>query len=175
MFNFSEFPILKAERLILRQLNSNDVEEIFELRKNEEVNKFISRKIPKSFIDAEEFIKMIQVLTAKNEGVFWVISLKNNSSLIGTIGLRNFEVEANYGEIGYELNPKFQQQGFMSEAIKAVIQFGFTNLNLKTIEAFTHKNNIASIALLEKHHFVFQPERRDEGFENNRIFRLEIS
>ena len=47
-------------------------------------------------------------------------------------------------------------------------------MQLKIIEAFTHQNNIASIALLEKHNFVFQPERSDESFENNRIFRLDI-
>jgi ribosomal-protein-alanine N-acetyltransferase len=61
----------------------------------------------------------------------------------------------------------------MSEAIVAVLHFGFNELHLKTIEAFTHKNNKPSIALLEKHHFVFQSERREEGFENNRIFKLE--
>jgi len=52
------------------------------------------------------------------------------------------------------------------------LDFGFHSMKLKTIEAFTHKNNTASKALLEKHHFVFQPERYDDGFENNRIFRL---
>ena len=61
----------------------------------------------------------------------------------------------------------------MSEAIVSVLNFGFKDLQLNTIEAFTHKNNIASIALLKKHQFIFQPERKDEGFENNRIFRLE--
>ena len=45
-------------------------------------------------------------------------------------------------------------------------------MNLKTIEAFTHKDNEASKALLKKHQFVFQVERREDGFENNRIFKL---
>ena len=63
----------------------------------------------------------------------------------------------------------------MNEAMQKVISFGIKTMNLKVIEAFTHQNNIASIALLEKHNFVFQPERRDNGFENNRIFRLELN
>jgi ribosomal-protein-alanine N-acetyltransferase len=45
-------------------------------------------------------------------------------------------------------------------------------MQLKTIEAFTHKNNRASIALLEKQKFVFEPEIKDEGFENNISYRI---
>ena len=61
----------------------------------------------------------------------------------------------------------------MSEAMTAVLKFEAEHLKLKTIEAFTHKNNVASRALLEKHHFVFQPKRKCESFEYNRIFKLE--
>jgi ribosomal-protein-alanine N-acetyltransferase len=60
----------------------------------------------------------------------------------------------------------------MSEAFDKILNFGFQNLDLKTIEAFTHKNNTASIALLQKQKFVLHPERREEGFENNRSYRL---
>ena len=171
-FNFSNFPILVTERLRLRKLNFDDKHEIYELRTNKEVNSFITRNTPKNLQDTKKFIQLILDLFAKNEGIFWVISNKETNQLIGTIGLRNFDIEPNYAEIGYELHPNFQHKGFMSEAIKSVLQFGFQELNLKTIEGFTHKNNITSIALLEKHNFVFQPERRDEGFENNRIFKL---
>ena len=172
-FNFDSFPILKTERLTLRKLTFDDLDTIFKLRTNKEVNKFIIRNIPKNISDAKDFIQMILNLVAKNEAIFWVISLKETNQLIGTIGLRNFDCEPNYAEIGYELHPNFQQKGFMSEAIVSVLNFGFRDLQLNTIEAFTHKNNIASIALLKKHQFIFQPERKDEGFENNRIFRLE--
>jgi len=60
----------------------------------------------------------------------------------------------------------------MNESCKAVLNFGLYSMNLKTIEAFTHKDNEASKALLKKHQFVFQVERREDGFENNRIFKL---
>ena len=63
----------------------------------------------------------------------------------------------------------------MSEAMTAVLNFGIEQLNLKIIEAYTHKNNLRSIALLKKHHFVFQVHRKDPSFEHNRIFKREIS
>ncbi|ARV06203.1 GNAT family N-acetyltransferase [Polaribacter sp. SA4-10] len=172
-FNFSPFPVLETERLTLRELNLEDTKTIFGLRTNKEVNKYIKRDTPKNLAETRAFIDMISNLVSNNEGVFWVLESKQSNDLIGTIGLRNFDVEDNYAEVGYELNPDYQQEGFMTEALKEVINFGFNNLELKTIEGFTHKNNSASTALLEKQNFVFQPERKDENFEDNRIYRLE--
>ena len=172
-FNFTPFPVLETERLTLRALNLEDAKTIFGLRTNKDVNQFITRSIPNNLSEARAFIDMISDLVSSNNGVFWVIESKQNNELIGTIGLRNFEVEENYAEVGYELHPDYQQRGFMTEALQEVIHFGFDNLKLKIIEAFTHKNNSASITLLENQNFVYQPERKDEGFDDNAIYRLE--
>jgi ribosomal-protein-alanine N-acetyltransferase len=172
-FNFTPFPVLETERLTLRALNLDDAKAIFGLRTNKEVNEFIDRKKPNNLSEARAFIDRISNLASNNKGVFWVIESKNNHQLIGTIGFRNFEDEEDYAEIGYELDPLYQQKGFMTEAFKKILNFGFQEMELKTIEAFTHKNNIDSIALLEKQDFVFQPEIKDEGFENNISYRLE--
>lgn len=173
--NFTPFPVLETERLTLRELNLDDAKAIFGLRTNKEVNEFIDRKTPNNLSEARAFIDRISTLTTNNKGIFWVIESKNNYQLVGTIGLRNFEDEEDYAEIGYELDPSYQQKGFMSEAFEEVVKYGFENLELKTIEAFTHYNNEASIALLEKQKFVLFPDRRDEGFVNNRSYRLEVS
>jgi ribosomal-protein-alanine N-acetyltransferase len=171
-FNFTTFPVLETERLTLRELNLNDAKAIFGLRTNKEINEFIDRKRLNNLSESRAFIDLISKLTATNKGLFWVLESKNNQQLIGTIGLRNFEDEKNYAEIGYELDPSYHQRGFMSEAFEAILKFGFENLELKTIEAFTHQKNTASIALLKKQQFVLDPERRDEGFENNRSYRI---
>ena len=175
--NFTPFPVLETERLTLRELNLDDAKAIFGLRTNKEVNEFIDRKVPRNLSEARAFIDLISKLTLNNVGIFWVIESKSNHQLMGTIGLRHFddEDEEDYAEIGYEIDPIYQQKGFMSEAFDAVIEYGFQNLALKNIEAFTHYNNEASIALLEKQNFVLHPERRDEGFENNRSYRLTVS
>ena len=171
--NFTPFPVLETDRLILRALNLDDAKAIFGLRTNKEVNEFIDRKRPNNLSEARAFIDLISNRASSNTGVFWVIQSKSNNQLVGTIGLRNFEDEENYAEIGYEVDPIYQQKGFMTEAFKEVLNFGFKTLELKTVEAFTHHNNTASIALLEKQKFVLDPERRDEGFENNRSYRRE--
>ena len=171
-FNFTPFPVLETERLTLRALNLDDAKAIFGLRTNKEVNEFIDRKTLNNLSEARAFINRISNLTINTKGVFWVIESKSNHQLIGTIGLRNFEDEEEYAEIGYELDPIYQQKGFMSEAFESILEFGFQEMELKTIEAFTHKNNSDSISLLKKQDFVFQPGIKDEGFENNISYRL---
>ena len=61
----------------------------------------------------------------------------------------------------------------MTEAFEEVLEYAFEKMELKTIEAFTHKNNLASITLLHKLDFDLQVDRTDEGFEDNRIYKLE--
>ena len=173
-FDFTTFPVLETERLTLRALNLEDTKAIFGLRANKEVNQYILQREPlKNLSEARAFIDEIANLIASNKGLFWVLESKNSNELLGTIGLRNFDVQENYAEIGYEIHPNYQERGYMFEAAEAVLDFGFNKMELKTVEGFTHKNNLASIALLHKLDFTFQPEREDDYVEDNRIYKLE--
>ena len=169
-FNFTAFPLLKTQRLTLRATTLEDVQSIFELRSSEETNKFVATKIMQNLEEAEAFITICNTLYKKENRIFWLIEFEDK--IIGSIVLHRISLEKKYAEIGYKLKPEMRRKGFMSEAIVAVLNFSFEQLHLKTIEAYTHKNNAPSITLLEKHHFVFQPQRKDTGFEYNRIFKL---
>lgn len=171
--NFIPFPVLESERLVLRALEISDAKSIFSLRTNKEVNTFIRRDLLKNLSESRAFIDFTTNLALDGSGVFWGIATKETDEIIGSIGLRNFDSEKDNAEIGYDLHPNYQEKGFMSEAFQMILEFAFQKMNLSAIEAFTHKNNSASIALLEKHAFELQTERKDIGFENNRIFRLE--
>jgi ribosomal-protein-alanine N-acetyltransferase len=171
-FSFSTFPELTTDRLILRQLTFNDIKPIFRLRSNKEINEFITRTTPKNLNEAEAFIDSCLNEFSNENRIFWGLELKSNSRLIGCISLNRIDLENNFAEIGYEVNPDFQDEGYMSEAMSKVLDFGIEAMNLKTLEAFTHQNNTASIALLEKYLFVLQPERRDEAIEDNRIYKF---
>ena len=172
---FSLFPELSTERLVLRQLNFDDKKEIFRLRSNKEVNAFIERETPKNLNQAEGFIQTCLDEFENENRVFWAMVEEDSDQLIGTIVFHKVDLEKNYAEIGYELNPDYQDEGYMNEAMTTVLAFGKTAMNLNTVEAFTHQNNTASIALLGKHQFVLQPERKDESFEENRIYKLELN
>ncbi|MBL4568818.1 MAG: GNAT family N-acetyltransferase [Flavobacteriaceae bacterium] len=171
-FSFKAFPELTTERLILRQLKESDVAAIYGLRSNAEINRLITRKTPKNTKEAQDFITVCHQEFAKGNRIFWAMELKETKTVIGTIVFHRISLKDCYAEIGYELHPSFHKKGLMSEAMKCAVQFGIQQMKFNIMEAFTHQNNSPSIALLQKHQFVLQPERRDEGFENNRIFQL---
>ncbi|MDX6746344.1 GNAT family N-acetyltransferase [Polaribacter sp. PL03] len=171
-FSFSTFPELATDRLNLRQLTFDDVKPIFRLRSNKEINELITRETPKNLSEAEAFIDTCLKEFTNENSIFWGLELQSTGQLIGTICLHRIDLENNFAEVGYEVNPDFQDEGYMSEAMNKVLDFSIMTLSLKNIEAFTHQNNTASIALLEKYLFVLQPERRDEAIEDNRIYKF---
>jgi ribosomal-protein-alanine N-acetyltransferase len=151
--SFTPFPVIKTERLTLRQLSVNDDKEIFALRSDKQVNKYLDRE-PSNSIEDET--------VRQNVGIYWAITLTDKDNLIGTICLFNFSNENDRAEIGYELLPAFQRQGIMQEAISKVIAFGIDVLGLKSIEAYTHLENESSSKLLEKFNF-----RKQENIDGN--------
>lgn len=171
-FSFHLFPEFTTERLILRQLNFADKKAIFRLRSNKEINKLIERETPKNLNQAEGFIQTCYDEFEKQRRIFWAIISTDYNQLIGSIVFHNIDLENSYAEIGYELDPDYHGEGFMSESLETVLDFGKNELNLTTIEAFTHYNNTPSIALLEKHQFELYTEKKDEKVADNRIYRL---
>jgi [ribosomal protein S5]-alanine N-acetyltransferase len=150
ILDLPKFPILTTERLVLRSLTMVDLMQIYALRSNDSVNRFIDREIATVLKDSEDFIKKIEIQFERREGLYWAIALKTDNILIGTICFWNFNAEKEEAEVGFELLPGFQGQGIMLEAAKRVIQYGFKTMELKIISANTSSFNIKSMALLQK-------------------------
>ncbi len=166
--NFKPFPVLKTERLVLRQLAGSDDNDIFALRSNDHVNKYLGRKPAKSLDDAKSFIKTINENIQRNDSIYWAITLKGTDKLIGTICLFDFSDDNLKAAIGYELIPGFQGKGIMQEAASTVIDFGIHHIGLHSIEAYTHSENQRSTKLLEK--FDFKKNIAGDG--NFMMFKL---
>lgn len=164
---FTPFPILKTERLTLRQLAIHDEQEIFTLRSDNEINKFLDRKRAETIDDARSFIDKINENINKNDSVYWAITFSDKNILIGTICLFGFSDENDKCEIGYELLTNFQGQGIMREALERVIDYAFNTIEVQKIEAFFHRDNQSSIKLLEK--FYFRNSNEFEGTDPDLI------
>ncbi len=160
--NFTPFPVLKTARMTLRQLKNSDDQEIFALRSNDEVNQYLDRKPSQSMDDAKTFIRAINDNIARNDSLYWAVTLTGTDQLVGTICLFGFSEDNLHAEIGYELLPGFQGKGIMQEAASEVIEFGVKHIGLRSIEAYTHSENRASVRLLEK--LNFKKERAGENF-----------
>lgn len=166
---FNPFPVLTTERLILRRFTYDDAADLFEMRSNETVMQYIHRPINKTIDDAVGLIDIIEELLSKNDGITWCICLKNNNKYIGSIGFWRIEKDSHRAEIGYLLNPAYQGQGIMQEAITTVINYGFNVIKLHSIGAYVSPKNFASIKLLLKNKFVQEAYFKEDHLHNGRF------
>lgn len=149
------FPKLLTSRYKLRQPSLKDVNEIFTLRSDKEVLKYLGKETAKSKSEAEAFINKINDGIASNKWIYWVITSKNDNSFLGTVCLWNFSDDGNMADIGFELLPEFFGKGIMQEVIPNVLDFGFNTLQLTSIIGEVDPGNIKSIKLMEKFGFTF--------------------
>ncbi|KGO90626.1 GNAT family N-acetyltransferase [Flavobacterium suncheonense] len=164
------FPTLFTERLTLRQLSAADSSEIFRLRSDREINKFLDRKPSQTTEDALNFIKAI---LESDDTFYWAITQTGEEKLIGTICLFDFVQDTSRCEIGYELLTEFQGHGIMMEAAKKVIQYADETLGIRDVEAVTHKDNQGSVSLLKKLNFNYLGNHEAEH-PDLVLFRLTI-
>ena len=148
------FPKLETERLILRQVNEKDVKQIYEILSNVEVAKYEYFYPVKSKEEAMEFIERYKQNLEDEEEITWGIILKETNKLIGTCCLGDFNVGARRAEIGYNIAQAEWNKGYATEALAAVIGFGFDNINLNRIEATITPGNNASVKVLKKLKFT---------------------
>ena len=151
--NFTPFPVLYTERLVLRAAKHEDADALSAIRSHARVNRFLERKAEMTHEEAENRIRKIAAETLANECIEWVIQFKEHPQMLGSICYWNIVPEADKAEIGYEMHPDYYGKGIMNEAMQRVIEYGFSEMKLKTIEALPVKENIKSIQLLERNHF----------------------
>ena len=169
--SFTPFPLLTTERLLLREINEDDADQVLLLRSDKTAMQFLDKPLMQSVTEAALLIKKIIADAAKNEGITWAIVLKNNPSrLVGTIGLWRIIKDHYRAEIGYMLLPEYFNKGYMKEAINEVIKFSFYKLNIHSIEAQINPANAASAAVLKSTGFIQEAYFR-ENFYFNGVFK----
>lgn len=172
--NFTPFPFLSTARLELRPLTHSDENEIFAIRSDLEINKYLGRPPQKTVNEASQFIERIINAVKLNQAVYWAINNKGESKLIGTICIWNISVKDSKAEVGFELLPRYQGNGIMQESLKAVLDYGFNVIGLKTLEGEVDPANIKSIKVLEKAGFKLVNYLRETDSEAIREGRTVI-
>jgi ribosomal-protein-alanine N-acetyltransferase len=165
--NFNPFPEIKTERLLLRRLIKEDVEQIFNLRSNEDVMKFIGKSPIISMDEAMVFFNLVNNSLENNIGITWAMALKKTpEKMIGTMGLWRLIKENYRAEVGYMLLPEFWKKGLANEALLKVIEYGFDKMKLHSIEAHISPRNAASASLLKKTGFAKEAYFKEDFFFN---------
>jgi [ribosomal protein S5]-alanine N-acetyltransferase len=164
--DLSDFPVLRTERLVLRSVEARDAEALHAMRTSPGTMAFIPRAVPANIGETLQLIATMAKDRAENNGITWAITLKDNDSLIGTIGYYRLKKEHFRGEVGYMLSAEQRGRGIMGEALEAAVQCGFQRFGFHSIEAVTDPRNTASNRLLERHGFVQEGLFKEDCYWN---------
>ena len=159
------FPNLHTERLFLRALTPADLEFVYQHFSDPDVTRYLHDEEPVSTReDAQEIIDFYTRPGVKYHNR-WVVVSKSNNQPIGTCGYHKWQERHFRAEIGYDLEPASWNQGYMTEALTEVLEFGFEKMGLNRIEALVHSQNLASIRLLQKLGFQKEGYLRDYYYQ----------
>ena len=167
--NFSPFPILETERLILRRVLPSDVKEMFELRSNPETMKYIPRPLVTNYDEALAHIKIMEDKIETNEGINWAITLKGDDKMLGVIGHYRIKPEHYRAEVGYMILPEYHGKGITTEAVQCVVDYGFNTMQLHSIEGVIDPENEASQRVLQKCGFVKEAHFKENEFYDGKF------
>ncbi|GAC1430333.1 MAG: GNAT family protein [Ktedonobacteraceae bacterium] len=161
---FTQFPTLATNRLHLRQLRLTDAEALFAMRSDPEGMEFFGQEPQQSIEETHTLIQRLQTFYDQREALFWCITLKGEDTVIGSCTFFSFGPHFHYAETGYELHRAYWRQGITTEAMSAVLTYGFTELGLHRIEADVAPENIRSKNLLLKLGFTFEGNLRQRYY-----------
>mgnify|MGYP003433824743 FL=1 len=148
-----------------------DAPEVIVLRGTDKTMQYIDREKLVNIDEAKTLIQKILDSLTSNEGIMWCITLIDKpETLIGTIGHWRLIKQHYRAEVGYMLHPDHWNKGIMKEALLAVIEYGFKDMKLHSIEAHINPANLASAALLEKTGFT-----REAYFKEDFFFKGEFT
>ncbi len=161
---FQAFPRLETERLVLRRLHPADAESLFAILADERVARFYDDEAFTGVSQAREQIESWARGYDEWRSIRWGIVQRGTDTVIGTCGYYGFHRWHARGSLGYELARPYWRQGIMTEALAAILGFGFREVGVNRIQAVLMPGNEASVKLLEK--LGFQREGMLRQYEN---------
>lgn len=151
-------PKLETERLILREIHSEDAEIIFDCwMQDENVSKYMWWKASSDINEAKEFVEFELGNLENDSWNRWIIILKGTKEIIGTC-LIYFNEEEEHWDISYNLGKKFWGNGYATEAMRTVIKYAVEIMKIKEISTAYAAENPASGRVLRKLGFQFVKE-----------------
>lgn len=171
------FPVIKTDRLLLRGFVQADAQAVFDIFSLDEVTIFLDSETMHTFDEAERKVQSRIKIFKEGKGIRWGITLIDQPDIIiGSCGFFLLNPQWFSAEIGYELHPRHWRQGIMTEALKAVIDFGFSDqffFTLNRIEAQTYLFNEPSMNLLSKLGFQNEGVRRECFYWKNQFHDMQ--
>lgn len=167
-------PVLETERLCLRKLTMRDAADIYEYSRDPLVAKYVLWEAHRSVGESRTYLRYMLRKYRMNEPASWGIELKSTGKIIGTIGYMWIQTDNAAAEVGYSLARAHWGKGIMTEALKAVIDYGFTSLHLNRIEAIHEPANPASGAVMRKCGMQYEGRLRQKLYNKGRFVDVDM-
>ena len=171
------FPVLETERLQLRRLKREDAPSLLELYVHEEVTRFIDVQTLTRVEQAEALIAAMDAIYIHGSGLRWGVFSLEDDRLIGTCGFHDWNHKSYRAEISYDLGQRYWGQGYMREALLAILKFGYKTMSLHRIEALVDPADKRSQNLLYGLGFTLEGVLRGHdflkgSFQDDMVFAL---
>ena len=153
---FSHIPQLETDRLILRRMLQSDAEDMYDYAHRSDVTRHLTWDPHPNLLYTREYLAYVSAHYAAGDFYDWAVIDRESGRMIGTCGFTRFHCEADCAEIGYVIHPAFWGRGIATEAVGAVIRFGFQRLDLNRIEAKFMEGTEASRRVMEKNGMTFE-------------------
>jgi ribosomal-protein-alanine N-acetyltransferase len=163
---------LYTDRLILRKLTMDDADDFFIFASDPEVSRYVTWDTHKDIESLIPYINLVIEKYQRQELSDWGIVLKSTGKLIGTINAVP-AYEHHRAEVGYTLNRTYWNQGYMTEALTAVIEYCFDVLELNRVEASHMIGNTASGLVMKKAGMTYEGLSREKFFIKGKFVDLE--
>ncbi|QNM98622.1 GNAT family N-acetyltransferase [Chitinimonas koreensis] len=167
------FPTLETPRLLLRELGHADADALLSIHGDAETMRWFGAD---PIATREQALQLVEMFAGwrrqPNPGTRWGLVRKSDRRLIGSAGLFKWNRSWRNAALGYELARDCQGQGLMSEALRAVLGYGFGEMRLHRVQAEIHPDNAASRRLAERLGFRQEGLLRDSGYWGGRYHDL---
>ena len=168
------FPVIETERLVLRELREGDAQAVFQIFGDDAVTRYYDLATFTSVEQARLLISRMNARNASRDALRWGIALKENDAVIGTGGFNQFVRGWFRASIGYDLARAHWNKGYMTEALRAMVRYGFEHAELHRIEALVVPGNDASARVLTKAGFRHEGLLRDYAYWKNQFWDLNM-
>ena len=160
-------PVLEGRRILLRWLTERDLDALFAIFSHDEVMRFWSEPAFADRTRARRLLDRIHDGFRRKTLFQWGVVLKDGEDVpIGTCTLSRLDAANRRAEIGFVLNRPFWGEGYMSEALRVLLDFAFGPLNLHRIEADVDPRNGPSLRLLRRLGFRSEGHLRERWLVN---------
>jgi len=169
----SEFPIIKTDRLLIRQFVESDIENVFKGLSHPDIIKYygVSYDTLKA---TNEQMKFFADLEKDGTGIWWAIFSVDNKTFYGAGGLNSLSNKHRKAEIGFWLLPDFWGQGIMTEAMPLICNYGFDKFGLHRIEGLVETENTNCKRAMAKLDFRHEGTMADCEIKNGKFVSLDI-